>query len=522
MRLRLNLQWTILLLVAAGMTATLVLSAYMHGLITRSLVEEDRYNAAVGQVVGLASHIAALDGLNRPDRLHRAILLLTGEEHDFKQVDIYRGTDSGAQLAGTNDLSAPRLPKLDERTRDNELGEMERPLSDVVTIEVLRPDGRYWEISAPIRQGPQIGYVTALVRKNSYNALVSRLQLQHNAVLAAAIAACMTLLYLLFSQFFRKPAREIAQAMTRARRGDLSSRAEVRRHDELGEIAARFNEAMEDLSVRDRERDSLMRTISGFNVELRGQVDHATRELRASNEALFESQQRLARTETLAALGQVTGSLAHEIGTPLNSISGHLQLLQRRLSHDPDATRRFAIISHQIEFIVGTVRGLLQRVRQPWVQLRLVDLNDVIAEVLSLVGPTLDAHAIVVVPTLDALPQVLADRDRLLQVFLNLINNSIDAMPSGGRLEIHTHLDAESRIAQVTVSDTGHGIQGNDAERVFEPLWTTKTTGGGFGLAIAREIMSQHGGTIDVHHRSERGAAFCLKLPLAERTEAVS
>jgi signal transduction histidine kinase len=297
----------------------------------------------------------------------------------------------------------------------------------------------------------------------------------------------------------------------------------MRRHDELGEIARRFNEMMEDLSARDREREALVRTINSFNLELRGQVDAATHDLRAANEALFDSQQRLARSETLAALGQVAGSLAHEIGTPLNSISGHLQLLARRLAHDADATRRFAIIGRQLDFIVGTVRALLQRVRRPGMGFRLTDLNDLVGEVLWLVTPTLDAHAIAVTSTLaGSLPQVMADRDRLHQVFLNLINNSIDAMPNGGSLEIATRLDEQSRVVEVTVRDTGIGIPEGGVDSVFEPLWTTKAAGGGFGLAIAREIMIQHGGAIDVDRASTNGTVFWLRLPLAQTAEVAS
>ena len=522
MRFRLNLQWTVVLLVAGGMTGTLLLSAHLHGLITGSLVEEDRYNAAVGQVVDLAERIVSLERIDQPDRVQRDILLMTGKGRDFTQIDVFRTADEHAQLIATNDLKAPRLPALDASTQDNDLGEMERPLPDVVTIEVQRSDGRYWMISAGMKDHGATGYVTALVRKNSYNAMVSRLQYQHNLVLAAAIAVSVLLLYVLFAEFFRVPARGIAAAMARARGGDLSSRAEVLRHDELGEIARRFNGMMEDLSARDTERETLLKTIRRFNVELHEEVNSATRQLRAANEALFESQQRLARSETLAVLGQVAGSLAHEIGTPLNSISGHVHLLTGRLSHDADATRRLGIIGRQLDFIVGIVRALLQRARQPWAPLRLTDLNELISEVVWLVTPTLDAHAIDVTSTLGPLAPVLADRDRLHQVFLNLINNSVDAMPGGGRLEIVTRIDSESRAAEVTVRDTGPGIPPDRIDSVFEPLWTTKESGGGFGLAIAREIMIQHGGAIGIERNTAGGAIFWLRLPLADAAEAAS
>jgi signal transduction histidine kinase len=121
-----------------------------------------------------------------------------------------------------------------------------------------------------------------------------------------------------------------------------------------------------------------------------------------------------------------------------------------------------------------------------------------------------------------SLPQVLADRDRLHQVFLNLINNSIDAMPNGGSLEVATRLDEQSRAVEITVRDTGTGIPEGGIDCVFEPLWTTKVAGGGFGLAIAREIMIQHGGAIGVDRQTTNGTVFWLRLPLAETAEAAS
>jgi signal transduction histidine kinase len=102
------------------------------------------------------------------------------------------------------------------------------------------------------------------------------------------------------------------------------------------------------------------------------------------------------------------------------------------------------------------------------------------------------------------------------QVFLNLVNNSIDAMPGGGQLEISTRVIPEARLAELTVRDDGEGIPPAAFEHLFEALWTTKGAGGGFGLAIAREIMKEHGGRIEPIKEQIRGAAFRLTLPLAD------
>lgn len=518
MQIRLNLQWKVLLLVAGAMTAILFSSFYLHQAITRSLIEEDRYHSAVSQTVALAGRIAAHELFNHANELQQDVRYVTISDPDVRQIDVYHTTPEGLHLEASTAPDAARLPAMDENTADNELGEMERPLPDVVSQETLVQGHRYWLITATIKDRDGSGYVTSLILKNPKNALVSQLQLQHNLVLGGAIIAAVILLYLLFVYFFRRPARDIVHAMARAQAGDLNVRSVVRREDELGEIARGFNRMIRDLGERDRERERLLTRISDFNDDLRSQIEAATRELRTTNENLLQTQQRLARYERLAAIGQVAASLAHEIGTPLNVISGHLQLLGDKFPHDADTQRRVGIIHKQLDFIVGIVRKLLQRTnKRRAAMMTPTDLNVLIREVLMLTGPALEAHGIAArVSLAPELPLVLADRDSLQQVFLNLINNSIDAMPEGGRLEITTKLNPSAHVAELVFCDSGEGIPPDAREHLFEPLWTTKEGGSGFGLAIAREIMNEHGGKIEVVREQTKGAAFRLTLPFVE------
>jgi signal transduction histidine kinase len=517
MHLRLTLQARVLLLIAGGMTLILLLSAYLHQVITRSLIEDDRYNMAIGETVAIAARVAALHLYTNPEALQHDIRIVANAPQDFEQVDVFHRASEGLRLAATTAPAAARLPALNSETADNELREMEHPLPEVVTMEVLRGGVRYWVISSAFREPAGTSYVTALVRKNSHNPIIGVVQMQHNLVLCGAVVVCVALLYLVFEHFFRRPARDIVRALALARQGDFSSRAAVRRDDELGEIARGFNVMMEGLSAKHREREELLTRIGRFNEQLSEEVARATAEIRAANDALLQSQQRLSRSERLAAMGHVAASLAHEIGTPLNSISGHLNLLARRLSHDSDARRRVGIISQQLDSIVTSVRALLQRTHKPRHALRPADLNALIGEWLRLVGPTLDAGSIRVSAALGAsLPPVVADPEGLQHVFLNLVNNSIDAMPDGGRLEITTRAHESGRFAELTVQDSGPGIAGDALEHLFEPMWTSKPTGSGFGLSIAREILAQHGGAIDVDPAAVGGATFRLRVPLAE------
>ena len=158
-------------------------------------------------------------------------------------------------------------------------------------------------------------------------------------------------------------------------------------------------------------------------------------ELRGINKELFETQKNLARSERLAVAGQLAASLAHEIGTPLNSISGHVQLLARRKSNDEATARRLLVIEKQVENIVRTVRQLLSWTRKYELRLELVDLGHVLEDAVLLSSPVLELRKIRVQMNLAKdCPKIYGDSGYLHQVFLNLINNSADAMPRGGEL----------------------------------------------------------------------------------------
>jgi two-component system NtrC family sensor kinase len=519
MHLRLTLQGRILVLIVSAMALILFLSAYLHQLITRSLVEDNRYDTAIGRTVAMAARIGADQLLTSPQALQRDLQIVAKAPGDFEQIDVFQRVGEGLRLAASTAPAAPRLPVLNDQTADNELREMEHPLPEVVTMEILRGGARYWVISSAFKGSTDTGYVTALVRKNSFSPIVGVTQFRHNLVLVGLVAVSAGLFYLMFEYFFRRPARNIVKALAQARSGDLSARADVRRDDELGEIASGFNVMMDVLSARDQEREKLLTRIGRFNDELREEVARATAEIRAANSALLQSQQRLGRSERLAAMGHVAASLAHEIGTPLNSISGHLGLLARRLPDDPDAQRRVGIIGRQLDSIVASVRALLQRTHKPRRPPGSVDLNALIGNWLRLVSPMLDARGIVVSTALaPRLRPVVADPDSLQQVFLNLVNNSVDAMPAGGRIAITTRAHESGRFVDVTVEDSGPGISTQALGHLFEPMWTTKPTGSGFGLSIARDILAEHGGAIEVDPAATGGARFHLRVPLAEVT----
>jgi two-component system NtrC family sensor kinase len=511
LRLRLNLQWKILLLVTVSMSAILLASSYLHIVRTRSIVQKDHYENALSQTLVLTERISAYDYFSNLEDLQQEMHLVAGSRPDFKQIDVYQNSAAGPQLLATTSPGAPGLSALSAAANSA----TDQPRPGVTSFEVTRNSSDYWLITADITNPQHSGYLQALVLRSPHHKLVDNLHREYNLLLFGAIAAAVALLYLLFNYFFRRPVREILQAMDQTRGGALSTRAPVRRDDELGAVARGFNELMDDIAKRSREREDLLNQISELNNELLKKVEIATSELRTADANLIGMQQRVAYSERMAAIGQVTASLAHEIGTPLNAVAGHLQLLGRKHLDEPDTQRRLKIINAQLGAIVQTVRSLLERTQRRMITFELTDINEAVQQLLQLIGPMLESRNIRAAITLEkSLPCVSADRESLHQVFLNLVNNSCDAMPNGGHLEIMTRYLSKCQQVEIMFSDSGAGIGPNVAEHLFEPMFTTKESGSGLGLVIARDIIAEHHGRIELVSGSA-GAIFSLALPAA-------
>jgi signal transduction histidine kinase len=293
--------------------------------------------------------------------------------------------------------------------------------------------------------------------------------------------------------------------------GDFSARAPIGRQDEIGEVAAGLNE--------------MLRRLQELNDALQERVDAATGELRLRNQELVETYQRvfalreaLGRAEQMAAIGQTAASVAHQVGTPLNLISGYVQMLQEDRAIDPKAARRLAIVQEQIAKVASVVRTMLDNARRPDTRWE-VSVGALLSRVADVARPKLDMSRIALtVDVAPALPSLEANSEELELSILNLVNNSLDAMPAGGALTI-TARPIESRV-RIEISDTGRGIDPDLLPRIFEPWVTTKPPGRGtgLGLSITRDVISRHGGTITATSAPGR-TTFTIELPAATATD---
>jgi signal transduction histidine kinase len=224
-------------------------------------------------------------------------------------------------------------------------------------------------------------------------------------------------------------------------------------------------------------------------------------------------QRQLTQLERMAAAGQLAAQFAHEVGTPLNLISGHVQLLRARTADDR-VIKRLDVIAGQIERITNIVRSMLDSTRRPEPHLEIVDIGSLLVRIFDATQPTLAARGVELQTEMaDGLPPIQADPDQLQQVFINLINNSLDAMPLGGTLLVSTYL-AEDQVV-IELSDTGEGIAKDEIDLIFDPLFTTKHgRGTGLGLTIVKQIISEHGGTVEVESEPGRRTVFRIRLPV--------
>jgi len=231
-------------------------------------------------------------------------------------------------------------------------------------------------------------------------------------------------------------------------------------------------------------------------------------------ESLLQLREAAARAQQLAAVGQTMANVAHQIGTPLNLVSGHVQLLQQEVS-DPGLKRRLTIVEEQVDRVTTAVRELLQRARPP-AQPRLVDVAAMIGRVGEATRVRFAMAAVVVVSNASPdLPPIMADETQLELALLNLLANAVDAMPDGGVVTLSAARSSDG--VRIEVADTGVGITADMLPRVFEPWVTTKPAGRGtgLGLSIARDVVARAGGTIAVQSTPGNGTTFTIDLPPA-------
>lgn len=244
--------------------------------------------------------------------------------------------------------------------------------------------------------------------------------------------------------------------------------------------------------------------------KLQQRVDDSTRELKHFEE-------RFRHAERLVIIGTLASEIAHEVGTPLNIISGRLELLADRAKLDDRIQNDVRIIHQQLDRITKIIRDLLEMSRKKESHVKKVDLQQLLKGLAEFLKIPLERSKVEVkIDIPDDAALVLADEDQLQQVFINLLINAIHAIRESGTIMVRGRIHALDgrQFVEIVIQDTGSGIAPEIVDKIFDPFFSTKKdTGTGLGLSIAKDIVKRHGGDIRAESILGKGSTFFVRLP---------
>lgn len=245
-----------------------------------------------------------------------------------------------------------------------------------------------------------------------------------------------------------------------------------------------------------------------------GQIAYAINNMASSLAEKEKLEEELRRSEHLAALGHLVTGVAHELRNPIGVIKTTVQLMKTEFP-SINKSDHIKIIEEQITRQNRVIQELLDFGRPSKHAVQSISINLLLEKVFIFTSSMLRQHSIKLVQeTNDNLPATEVDGERIKQVFVNLILNSVQAMPDGGTLTIKTHYD--DKWIYTEFIDTGHGISSSEMNHIFDPFYTTKEKGTGLGLSISHQIIRTHGGHINVLSKENYATTFIVQLPLSE------
>ena len=346
--------------------------------------------------------------------------------------------------------------------------------------------------------GKNIGGICILQHTSSVEKEIEKAKRSIFIIIFVLIGGTVALVLWGTRKWVTQPISKLMDGIRNLAQGHLDQKIDLRRGDELSELAQAFNQMAVDLK------------------------EAQERILRAA-ETKLELERSLRQSEKLATVGQLASGLAHEIGTPLNIIYGRTELIQRKGEDKEELQKNLEIILRQTERITRIIQQLLGFARKKKPEHTAVNTGALLETTLDLLDHQIQNQQVSVVKDWsDNPPPVTGDPDQLQQVFLNLILNAIQSMPEGGTLRLSASskriskegLEQDQRpYIEVSVQDTGVGMEREVIQNIFNPFFTTKITGSGLGLMVSEGIVRDHEGWIEVESEVGKGSVFKVYLP---------
>lgn len=291
----------------------------------------------------------------------------------------------------------------------------------------------------------------------------------------------------LMARRITKPLDKLVDGTVKISKGDFSQAIDIDTQDEIGELAQSFNEMSQQLQLTRKRMEAANR--------------------------------RLLQAEKLASIGRISASIAHEIRNPLTSVKLNIQKVMESEGLDDIDKEHLDISQEGIGHIENFIKELLNFTRVSELHLNYFSVEQIVDESIKMIRNTLKLKDVELTKEVqERLPQVLVDGDKIRQVLLNILHNACEAVDKGGKITIALSLlkGRRGQKVRIRISDNGPGIPKKDKENIFEPFYTTKSTGIGLGLANARKIIVQHKGSIYTVENEGSGACFDLLIPCEE------
>jgi len=349
-----------------------------------------------------------------------------------------------------------------------------------------------WYLAAyePIRdpRGDVIGALSVGVLEDKFTDMRKRaVAMFLGTTLVAMIAALIVASF--SAKGILRPITDLVSASGRWAKGDFDYQVTITRKDEIAKLEEMFNF----MAVSLKERDDKLREYAD---------------------------QQIMKSERLATIGQLAAGVAHEINNPLGTISIYSQMILDELGRNDDSCREsIAIVMKQTNRAGRIVRDLLEFARQSEPEMRMLNVNDVLTKAIAVTSHPAEMQNVRMLTDLSPeLPDIEGDSNKLEQVFINIIVNALQAMPTGGELTARTRMTTGPRLVEIEISDTGCGIPEEHLSKLFDPFFSTKRTGEGtgLGLSVTLGIIERHNGTIDVKSKVGEGSTFTIRLPVQE------
>ncbi len=431
-----------------------------------------------------------------------AFLEVWGVEGEVRALDLLETADDAlvrarlryVVLGGKDPLRAPRAPIAS-------LGAVHHGEVAFWTDHEAADGGTlfaYVPLGAPAPPGSALEITEPLAVEKA----LLRGRIQEHLIALATFAVFATLIASFVGvSFVGRPIDKLVVQARRVGQGDLSSRLALPQKDEIGELAREMN-AMCD------------------------QLQKAQARIQEEAEARLRTLDQLRHADRLMTVGKLASGIAHELGTPLNVVSGRAKLIAAGKVHGAQVGESASIIAQQADRMTRIIRQLLDFARRRGVNRSSVDLEQIVRHASTILEVLATKHSVAItISARSGLPSVELDPVPIEQVITNIVINGIQSMPEGGKLELELsagdflpppeHGGAKGAYVRLDVTDHGTGIATDDLPRIFEPFFTTKDVGEGtgLGLSVAYGIVRDHGGWIAVTSELGQGATFSVYLP---------